>query len=82
MDRIRIVGGQRLTGVIPISVAKIATLPLMIASLLTEEPQNHKNKPHHTDVIQLQRILGQKARDHQGQRGVLGAGDRDDPGQP
>ena len=36
MDRIRIVGGQRLNGAIPISGAKNATLPLMIASLLTE----------------------------------------------
>ena len=34
MDRIRIVGGQRLTGTIPISGAKNAALPLMIASLL------------------------------------------------
>ena len=37
MDRIRIVGGQRLNGSIPISGAKNATLPLMIASLLTED---------------------------------------------
>ena len=37
MDRIRIVGGRRLDGTIPISGAKNATLPLMIASLLTEE---------------------------------------------
>ena len=37
MDRIRIVGGQRLNGTIPISGAKNAALPLMIASLLTRE---------------------------------------------
>ncbi len=37
MDRIRIVGGRPLNGTIPISGAKNATLPLMIASLLTEE---------------------------------------------
>ena len=35
MDRIRIVGGNRLDGTIPISGAKNAALPLMIASLLT-----------------------------------------------
>ena len=58
MDRIRIVGGQRLTGVIPISGAKNATLPLMIASLLTEEPLILENVPRLADVIQLQRILG------------------------
>ncbi len=33
MDRIRIVGGNPLNGVIPISGAKNAALPLMIASL-------------------------------------------------
>jgi UDP-N-acetylglucosamine 1-carboxyvinyltransferase len=58
MDRIRIVGGQRLNGAIPISGAKNATLPLMIASLLTEETLILENVPRLVDVIQLQRILG------------------------
>src|SRR4029079_1366747 len=58
MDRIRIVGGQRLNGTIPISGAKNATLPLMIASLLTDEPLVLENVPRLADVIQLQRILG------------------------
>jgi UDP-N-acetylglucosamine 1-carboxyvinyltransferase len=58
MDRIRIVGGARLNGTIPISGAKNATLPLMIASLLTEEPLILENVPRLADVIQLQRILG------------------------
>ena len=35
MDRIRIRGGNRLNGTIPISGAKNAALPLMIVSLLT-----------------------------------------------
>ncbi len=58
MDRIRIVGGQRLNGSIPISGAKNATLPLMIASLLTDETLILENVPRLADVIQLQRILG------------------------
>jgi UDP-N-acetylglucosamine 1-carboxyvinyltransferase len=58
MDRIRIVGGQRLTGSIPISGAKNATLPLMIASLLTEDTLILDNVPHLADVALLQRILG------------------------
>src|SRR6185437_9115274 len=58
MDRIRIVGGARLTGTIPISGAKNATLPLMIASLLTEEPLILENVPVLADVIRLERILG------------------------
>src|SRR6202171_3099428 len=58
MDRIRIVGGQRLNGTIPISGAKNATLPLLIASMLTEDTLILDNVPRLADVIQLQRILG------------------------
>jgi len=57
MDRIRIVGGRRLEGTIPISGAKNATLPLMIASLLTEEMLILDNVPRLADVVLLQRIL-------------------------
>jgi UDP-N-acetylglucosamine 1-carboxyvinyltransferase len=75
MDRIRITGGQRLTGTIPISGAKNATLPLMIASLLTEETLILENVPRLVDVIQMQRILGNHGVD------VMIAGKRpgDDP---
>jgi UDP-N-acetylglucosamine 1-carboxyvinyltransferase len=58
MDRIRITGGRPLTGSIAISGAKNATLPLMIASLLTEETLILDNVPRLADVAQLQRILG------------------------
>ena len=57
MDRIRINGGKPLNGRIPISGAKNAALPLMIASLLTEDTLVLENVPHLADVIQLQRIL-------------------------
>ena len=57
MDRIRIRGGQRLTGEIPISGAKNAALPLMIASLLTEETLRLCNVPRLHDVALLLRIL-------------------------
>ncbi|MGE3146271.1 MAG: UDP-N-acetylglucosamine 1-carboxyvinyltransferase [Pseudorhodoplanes sp.] len=57
MDRIRIKGGKPLLGAIPISGAKNATLPLMIASLLTEDTLILENVPHLADVVQLQRIL-------------------------
>lgn len=77
MDRIRIVGGQRLNGAIPISGAKNATLPLMIASLLTEDTLILDNVPRLADVVQLQRILGNHGVD------VMIAGKRqgDDPNQ-
>jgi UDP-N-acetylglucosamine 1-carboxyvinyltransferase len=58
MDRIRMTGGRPLTGTIPISGAKNATLPLMIASLLTEDTLILDNVPRLADVAQLQRILG------------------------
>jgi UDP-N-acetylglucosamine 1-carboxyvinyltransferase len=58
MDRIRIVGGRPLNGTIPISGAKNATLPLMIASLLTDQTLILDNVPRLADVGLLQRILG------------------------
>jgi UDP-N-acetylglucosamine 1-carboxyvinyltransferase len=58
MDRIRIIGGRRLEGAIPISGAKNATLPLMIASLLTKDTLILDNVPRLADVNLLQRILG------------------------
>jgi len=57
MDRIRIRGGQRLNGNIPISGAKNAALPLMIASLLTPDRLTLKNVPNLADVNLLARIL-------------------------
>jgi UDP-N-acetylglucosamine 1-carboxyvinyltransferase len=57
MDRISIVGGQPLHGIIPISGAKNATLPLMIASLLTKDTLILENVPRLADVSLLQRIL-------------------------
>ena len=57
MDRIRITGGQALRGTIPISGAKNAALPLLIASLLTEDRLTLKNVPNLADVNLLVRIL-------------------------
>ncbi|MBN9307760.1 UDP-N-acetylglucosamine 1-carboxyvinyltransferase [Devosia sp.] len=57
MDRIRLVGGNELVGEIPISGAKNAALPLMIASLLTKEPLILENVPRLADVNQLEKIL-------------------------
>ena len=58
MDRIRILGGRSLNGTIPISGAKNATLPLMIAGLLTDQTLVLDNVPRLADVGLLQRILG------------------------
>ena len=64
MDRISIVGGQRLSGRIPISGAKNAALPLMIASLLTQERLTLRNMPNLADVNLLARILRNHGVDH------------------
>ena len=64
MDRIRIVGGQPLKGVIPISGAKNAALPLMIASLLTDATLTLDNVPRLADGAQLLRILGNQGVDY------------------
>ena len=57
MDRIRIRGGNRLTGAIPVSGAKNAALPLMIVSLLSPATLTLSNVPRLADVRLLQRIL-------------------------
>jgi UDP-N-acetylglucosamine 1-carboxyvinyltransferase len=64
MDRIKIAGGQPLRGTIPISGAKNAALPLMIASLLTADRLTLKNVPNLADVNLLARILRNHGVDH------------------
>ena len=59
MDRIRIRGGNRLEGEIPISGAKNAALPLMAASLVTDEPLSLGNLPHLADISTLASLLGE-----------------------
>lgn len=57
MDRIQITGGNALNGTIPVSGAKNAALPLLIASLLTADRLTLKNVPNLADVNLLMRIL-------------------------
>jgi UDP-N-acetylglucosamine 1-carboxyvinyltransferase len=78
MDRIRIRGGNRLNGTIPISGAKNAALPLMIISLLTPGTLTLSNVPRLADVRLLQRILQNHGIDitvagkRAGQNGMMG----------
>ena len=64
MDSIKVVGGAELNGVIPISGAKNAALPLMIASLLTDETLTLSNVPRLRDVAQLMQILSNHGVDY------------------
>ena len=64
MDSIKVVGGAELNGIIPISGAKNAALPLMIASLLTDETLTLSNVPRLRDVAQLTQILSNHGVDY------------------
>ncbi len=57
MDKIKIIGGRRLNGSLPISGAKNAALPLMISSLLSDQTLTLENVPRLRDVAQLTQIL-------------------------
>lgn len=59
MDKIRIVGGKPLSGSIRISGAKNAALPLMCASLLSDQPVTLSNIPYLADVTTMARLLAQ-----------------------
>ncbi len=59
MDSIRIRGGQTLRGKIHVSGAKNASLPLLAASLLTDEPLTLANVPHLVDIVTMSNLLGQ-----------------------
>ncbi len=58
MDKIRIRGGRTLRGSIPIGGAKNAALPLMVASLLTDQTLTLVNIPHLADITTLANLLG------------------------
>lgn len=59
MERIRIHGGNPLKGVITIGGAKNAALPLMVASLLSDQPLTLANLPHVVDIATLANLLRQ-----------------------
>ena len=57
MDRILIRGNGPLYGDIPIGGSKNAALPLMAASLLSEEPLTLSNLPHLDDTTTMANLL-------------------------
>ena len=59
MDRIRIKGGRQLKGEIPISGSKNASLPLMVASLLTDQTLVLHNVPRLADITTMIQLLKQ-----------------------
>ena len=59
MDKLLIEGGTRLDGEIRASGAKNATLPILCAALLTDEPLTVQNVPQLEDVATCNRLLRQ-----------------------
>ena len=59
MDRIRIRGGRQLKGQIRISGAKNAALPLMVASMLSDQPLTLHNVPRLADITTMMQLLRQ-----------------------
>ncbi|MDR7222521.1 UDP-N-acetylglucosamine 1-carboxyvinyltransferase [Aminobacter aminovorans] len=59
MDKLRIVGGQRLQGAVAISGAKNAALPQIAASLLSPEPLHLTNLPAVSDVENMLGVITQ-----------------------
>ena len=58
MDKLLITGGRRLSGSLRISGAKNSALPILAASVLTEEPVTLANLPHLHDVTTMLELLG------------------------
>ena len=57
MDSLKIIGGQKLNGSIPISGAKNSALKLMAACLLTRDPLTLTNMPNLADTRFLSQLL-------------------------
>ena len=57
MDKIRIVGGKRLSGEVEVSGAKNAALPILAATILTEGPNRLRAVPRLRDIATIQALL-------------------------
>ncbi|HOD11566.1 MAG TPA: UDP-N-acetylglucosamine 1-carboxyvinyltransferase [Candidatus Omnitrophota bacterium] len=77
MDKLVIEGGRRLSGEVRISGAKNSALPIMAATLLTDQPCTIHNVPKLRDtltMIKLLESLGKVTRYEKGKLVVLGKG--------
>jgi UDP-N-acetylglucosamine 1-carboxyvinyltransferase len=57
MKKLLIKGGKKLHGTVEIAGAKNATLPLMVASILTDEKLILRNVPHVSDISTMANLL-------------------------
>lgn len=78
MDRFLVEGGRRLKGVVKISGSKNACLPILVASLLTDEPFVLHRVPNLRDVrttLKILTALGKKAQYENGTVTITADGD-------
>ena len=71
MDAFRIQGGSRLSGRIAIDGSKNASLPLMAAALLTDQPVTLRGVPDLADIRNMAQLLGELGVDAQGDHGTI-----------
>jgi len=63
VEKLKIVGGNRLSGSISCSGAKNAALPMLAATILTDKPVTFQNLPYLQDITTMFEILGSMGAD-------------------
>ena len=63
MEKLKIIGGNRLSGSITCSGAKNAALPMLAATILSDKPVTFKNLPYLQDITTMFEILGSMGAD-------------------
>jgi UDP-N-acetylglucosamine 1-carboxyvinyltransferase len=63
MEKLKIVGGNKLSGTISCSGAKNAALPMLAATILSDKPVTFKNLPYLQDITTMFEILGSMGAD-------------------
>lgn len=71
MDAFRIQGGARLAGRIAIDGSKNASLPLMAAALMADEPVTLRNVPKLSDISNMVRLLNELGCETLGEYGTI-----------
>jgi UDP-N-acetylglucosamine 1-carboxyvinyltransferase len=63
VEKLKIIGGNRLSGSISCSGAKNAALPMLAATILSDKPVTFKNLPYLQDITTMFEILGSMGAD-------------------
>ena len=63
MEKLKIIGGNKLPGSISCSGAKNAALPMLAATILSDQPITFKNLPYLQDITTMFEILGSMGAD-------------------